>query len=320
MVEVGLNLSSMAGLFFMQPQPVLAQLVFGANPAAFLGVALAVGGAGLYFMRNVRPQVARDHDIALAAVALLAGSILFFQGWRLDPILTFGCYLLAGAAGFFAFETIRLRGATTEQAKRYSPVVDDERPVSRVYRAELDELAPVDERPPVTRRIRGTRDYRGSDVDDYESDVRRPSIRGSADRPGSSASSRRRRPSSSRPEGRERPSSSRPERSVWDDDYDSRSERSAWDDSSTYSDRPDRSDSWSDDTATSSRPGSASRPRGSGPSGSRPKRPRPSDGPSARRSSDVERPSAQADYVDYQPIDYTESYSDRDADNSGNFD
>lgn len=121
---------------------------FGLNSASILGLFLAVAGASLYFMRSVRPELSRDHDIFFAAVGLLCGFILLFQGWRLDPILQFGQFLLSGSAIFFAVESIRLRGVTTEQAKRNIPTVDNsrERSVSRtrVYRAELDRLEPYD--------------------------------------------------------------------------------------------------------------------------------------------------------------------------------
>ena len=88
---------------------------------------LAVGGAFLYFMRNFKPALARDYDVFFAAVGLLCGGILFFQGWRLDPILQFGQFLLAGTTVFFAYESVRLRGITTEQARR-SSFFDDEEP------------------------------------------------------------------------------------------------------------------------------------------------------------------------------------------------
>lgn len=127
---------------------------------SLLGIALALSGAGLYFLRSVRPGLARDHDIFFAAVGLLCGGILFFQGWRQDPILQFGQFLLTGSVIFFAVESIRLRGIATEQAKRNVPFVDEERPVSRVYRAELDELESMPDPQPYTRRIRGTDDPR----------------------------------------------------------------------------------------------------------------------------------------------------------------
>lgn len=320
LVDFGQAAVGMASAAWMQPQPVLAQVVFGGNPAAFLGIALAVGGAGLYFLRNFRPQVARDQDIALSAVSLLCGTILMFQGWRLDPILTFGFYLMAGAATAFALETLRLRGATTEQAKRFGgggQIVDDERPVSRVYRAELDELGAVDERP-ASRRIRASRDYRTEPTEDYGSSSRRPAIRGSADRPTSSG--RRRRSSS----GETRPPV-RPERDAWEDDYGASSygrDRS-WEEPSTdytsdYS--SDYSGDYSSDYASGYSASDYASSRGSSRSssreaGSRPRRPRSVEDVNARWEEDEPaRPSA--DYVDYQPVDY----SDDEADNSSNFD
>jgi len=77
---------------------------------------------------------------------------------------------------FFAVESIRLRGVATEQAKRNTPIVDEDRPVSRVYRdaqvAELDELEPEDERP-IRPRIRGSRDVRSTRTDEYEDEAPR---------------------------------------------------------------------------------------------------------------------------------------------------
>jgi hypothetical protein len=77
----------------------------GLNWSSLLGIILAVAGAGLYFLRSWRPKLARDHDIFFAAVGLLCGGILLFQGWRLDPILAFGQFLLTGSAIFFAAES-----------------------------------------------------------------------------------------------------------------------------------------------------------------------------------------------------------------------
>ena len=98
------------------------------NWASIVGIVLAVGGALLYFMRSFKPALARDYDVFFAAVGLLCGGILFFQGWRLDPILQFGQFLLAGTTVFFAYESVRLRGVTTEQARRSSYFDDDEPP------------------------------------------------------------------------------------------------------------------------------------------------------------------------------------------------
>jgi Ycf66 protein N-terminus len=167
---------------------------FGLNSASILGIILAVAGASLYFLRSVRPELSRDHDIFFAAIGLLCGFILLFQGWRLDPILQFGQFLLSGSAVFFAWESIKLRGVTTEQAKRGGnvPMTDDDIPVSRpqtraktrVYRSEYDELEPAQERP--RRRIRGTqensRSSRNPRYDDYDEPEETPPRRGNIDR------------------------------------------------------------------------------------------------------------------------------------------
>ena len=100
------------------------------NWASIVGIVLAVCGGGLYFLRSFKPALARDYDVFFAAIGLLCGGILFFQGWRLDPILQFGQFLLAGTTVFFAYESGRLRGVATDQARRSSYFDDD--PISMV--------------------------------------------------------------------------------------------------------------------------------------------------------------------------------------------
>lgn len=138
---------------------------FGFNSASILGILLALAGAGLYLLRSLRPEVSRDHDIFFAAVGLLCGGILLWHGWRLDPILQFSQLLLASSAVFFAVESIRLRGFASQQARgRSSSYVDEERPVSRVYKAELedqefyeeDEYEYPEEQVVPRRRLQGT--------------------------------------------------------------------------------------------------------------------------------------------------------------------
>ncbi|MEB3261377.1 MAG: Ycf66 family protein [Cyanobacteriota bacterium] len=139
------------------------------NWASIVGIVLAVGGALLYFMRSFKPALARDYDVFFAAVGLLCGGILFFQGWRLDPILQFGQFLLAGTTVFFAYESVRLRGVTTEQARR-SSFFDDEEP-ERPPRSRMggntwgDERERFEEPQPIRRRIRSRPDE--DDVDDF---------------------------------------------------------------------------------------------------------------------------------------------------------
>ncbi|MBW4694576.1 MAG: Ycf66 family protein [Lyngbya sp. HA4199-MV5] len=248
------------------------------NWASFVGIALAASGAGLYALRSLRPRLARDHDIFFAAIALLCGGILFFQGWRLDPILQFNQFLLAGTAIFFAYESIRLRGAATEQAKRNTPIVDDERPVSRVYRADLEELNPYEDRP-AARRIRGTRDVR-SERDEYEEDTRRrPTSRTGEARLGTGTSDRTRK---------RRPRST-------DGSLDAMN--GGREDSDLWDDRPTRS-----------RGASPSRSGNDAPS-SRPRRSRPSSDdnmPLRDRRSESRSGSPSSEYVDYRPVDTDE--------------
>ena len=98
------------------------------NWASIVGIVLAVCGGGLYFLRSFKPALARDYDVFFAAIGLLCGGILFFQGWRLDPILQFGQFLLAGTTVFFAYESVRLRGIATDQARRSSFFEEDRDP------------------------------------------------------------------------------------------------------------------------------------------------------------------------------------------------
>ncbi len=130
------------------------------NWASIVGIVLAVGGALLYFMRSFKPALARDYDVFFAAVGLLCGGILFFQGWRLDPILQFGQFLLAGTTVFFAYESVRLRGVTTEQARRSSYFDDDEPAPAGPFRPRMGgsswgdrDVDRFDEPQPLRRRI-----------------------------------------------------------------------------------------------------------------------------------------------------------------------
>ncbi|MEX0271266.1 Ycf66 family protein [Leptolyngbyaceae cyanobacterium UHCC 1019] len=249
----------------------------GLNWSSVLGVTLAASGLALYFLRSMRPKLARDHDIFFAAVALLCGGILFFQGWRQDPILQFGQFLLTGSAVFFAVESIRLRGVATEQARRTAPIVDEERSVSRTYRAELDDLETLDDRP-TTRRIRGTRDTRPNRDEYDEGARRRPNSRPSADDRASTTTSDRSRRRPSRPPGEPIDTSD----SFYGD---------------TYGDEP------IPDSRRRTRSNGASRPSNSSGDVAKPRRSRPPEQDSPRRPRNEETVSPSAEYVDYRPIE-----------------
>ena len=127
------------------------------NWASIVGIVLAVGGALLYFMRS-SASARKDYDVFSGNRP--SAEEFFFQGWRLDPILQFGQFLLAGTTVFFAYESVRLRGVATEQARR-SAYFDDEpappRSPAGGLRGGWDEpYERFDEPQPLRRRFSGS--------------------------------------------------------------------------------------------------------------------------------------------------------------------
>ncbi|MCW5317684.1 hypothetical protein GTQ43_29085 [Nostoc sp. KVJ3] len=289
MINFGLNSASF-----------LAQVNFGANSASILGIFLAVAGAALYFLRTVRPELSRDQDIFFAAVGLLCGFILVFQGWRLDPILQFGQLLLVGTTVFFAVESIRLRSIATQQAKRNTPIVDEDRPVSdrysyndrRKYQAEMDaDLDPLpyedEEERPVRPRIQGSRD-RISTRDDYseEQNPRRPERRNSRSSERQAPADRTRGRTSGRPVNR-------PSESSEDENWGSSSRQvDDWESSGGEVRKPSRRNNNGSQRPESREDDAAPRPR----------RRRPSTDSASRRPREDDE-AIPTDYVPYNPIE-----------------
>jgi len=120
----------------------------GGNPLMILlAIVAALGGVGLYFVRNFRPELARDHDIFFSAIALVYGIILLAFNFRMEITTQLAQVLVVGFAGWFAVESLVLRQALANQARRApsSPLVDDEEPIGSDYRVEIDptrEIAP----------------------------------------------------------------------------------------------------------------------------------------------------------------------------------
>ncbi len=133
----------------------------GGNPLMILlAIVAALGGVGLYFVRNFRPELARDHDIFFSAIALVYGIILLAFNFRMEITTQLAQVLVVGFAGWFAVESFVLRQALANQARRApsSPLVDDEEPIGSDYRVEIDptrEIAPRRDRDP-SRRMRGS--------------------------------------------------------------------------------------------------------------------------------------------------------------------
>ena len=134
----------------------------GGNPLMILlAIVAALGGVGLYFVRNFRPELARDHDIFFSAIALVYGIILLAFNFRMEITTQLAQVLVVGFAGWFAVESLVLRQSLANQARRSpsSPLVDDEEPIGSDYRVEIDptrEIAPRRERPSNSRQVRGS--------------------------------------------------------------------------------------------------------------------------------------------------------------------
>jgi hypothetical protein len=88
---------------------------FGTN--VFLGIIVSFGVLILYFLRDVKPEVARDEDIFFATIGLLYSCILMIHGWRLDPILLFSQVLVILTVLVTGWENIRLRGLIASMSK-----------------------------------------------------------------------------------------------------------------------------------------------------------------------------------------------------------
>ncbi|CAN1211701.1 Ycf66 family protein [Tumidithrix helvetica PCC 7403] len=144
----------------------------GGNPLMIiLAIVAALGGVGLYFVRNFRPELARDHDIFFSAIALVYGIILLAFNFRMEITTQLAQVLVVGFAGWFAVESLVLRQALASQARRSStpnPVMDmDDDPIGSDYRVEIDPSREIS-----ARRDRNTRRMRGSAPSDSTSELR----------------------------------------------------------------------------------------------------------------------------------------------------
>ena len=88
------------------------------GPNIFLGIIVSIGVLILYFLRNIKPEVARDEDIFFATIGFLYSCILMVHGWRLDPILLFSQVLIILTVLVAGWENIRLRGLIANMVKK----------------------------------------------------------------------------------------------------------------------------------------------------------------------------------------------------------
>ena len=88
------------------------------SPNIFLGIIVSIGVLVLYFLRNIKPELARDEDIFFVTIGLLYSCILIVHGWRLDPILLFSQVLIILTVLVAGWENIRLRGLLANVSKK----------------------------------------------------------------------------------------------------------------------------------------------------------------------------------------------------------
>lgn len=86
----------------------MINFVFSLN--VFLAIVVIIGTLLVYFLRDVKPELARDEDIFFTTLGLLYSCILIIHGWRLDPILLFSQVLIIIIVLATGWENIRLRG------------------------------------------------------------------------------------------------------------------------------------------------------------------------------------------------------------------
>ena len=86
----------------------MINLNFGPNIC--LGIIVGISVLILYFLRNIKPAIARDEDIFFVTIGFLYSCIIIIHGWRLDPILLFSQVLLIITSLIAGWENIRLRG------------------------------------------------------------------------------------------------------------------------------------------------------------------------------------------------------------------
>jgi hypothetical protein len=204
---------------------------FGTPVPLLIGLVLIMSAIALFFLDKLKPGYERDSDKIYAGLLLLSG-IFLLGHLTMDLIPAFQQMLMSGMLIALLLENIRNRtslrdGGRPEDGGR-PPSRGETRPTSRrVYRAELDDYGPRDDRWD-SPRIAGSRDRYPDDLDDgYRRQSSNPAPVGRLNP--SSDRIRRRRPRTSdnwygtdavwdeNPNPRR---SSRPDDESWGGDYD----------------------------------------------------------------------------------------------------
>ena len=269
------------------------------TPALLFGLILLVASIALFIFGRLKPEIQRDSDSVYAIIGVVCALILFGSAFDLSLGMSFQQLLMIGALIALMWENIQARqpknvgarrgvldgvrgwgsGRDTsgDVSRRGAPIGDDDRPASRVYRAELDDLTPLEDQR-TSRRIRGGRDSRNDDWEGSRRTTRRNEY--DADMPRRPRGSLNGSPMVDDEDARLRLRAARP----LPPDPSAERANSSWD-----GDKPVRRPRLNDAESSSSRP----------------KRTRP-------ESSSRRRSSESSDYVDYQPIDRPDSGNSKD--------
>ena len=115
------------------------------NWASVVGIALILAGFVPFFKKSISTK----YDPFLVPIFWLCGLILFFQGWRLDPILQFGQFLLAGVIFFVGYENIKLRESIKKLkiTIKENYVVDESKSKKKEVKEKKDEQDKIRNRP-----------------------------------------------------------------------------------------------------------------------------------------------------------------------------
>ena len=115
------------------------------NWASIVGIALILAGFVPFFKKSISTK----YDPFLVPIFWLCGLILFYQGWRLDPFLQFGQFLLAGIIFFVGYENIKLRESIKKLkiTIKENYVVDESKFKKKEVKEKKDEQDKIRNRP-----------------------------------------------------------------------------------------------------------------------------------------------------------------------------
>nr|QSV12740.1 Ycf66 [Phaeophyceae sp.] len=95
----------------------MINIFFRAN--FILGFIIILSGLVLYFLKDVRSELARDEDLFVITLNIVYGLILINHGWRLDPILIFSQIIIISSCITNGWENVRLRGFIAQVVYEY---------------------------------------------------------------------------------------------------------------------------------------------------------------------------------------------------------